>query len=239
MSTNCYLHPSSGAQTAICTHPQEHKLLFAPILMSTNCYLHPSSGAQTAICTHPQEHKLLFAPILMSTNFYLHPSSGAQTAICTHPHEHKLLFAPILMSTNCYLHPSSGAQTAICTLGGSQGRSGLVRKISPSPGLDPRTIQPVASLATHPCLAPWLQKCSEILVLPLLAFLACYNVNFTFRPERKRPFGIPRCRCTDNIKMDLQEVGLGGVNLIDLTQDIVHLAGCCDHGVSDHHNSAS
>jgi hypothetical protein len=29
-------------------------------------------------------------------------------------------------------------------LGGSQGRSGQVRKISPPPGFDPRTFQPVA-----------------------------------------------------------------------------------------------
>jgi hypothetical protein len=30
-------------------------------------------------------------------------------------------------------------------LGGPQGRSGQVRKISPQPGFDPRTVQPVAS----------------------------------------------------------------------------------------------
>jgi hypothetical protein len=33
-------------------------------------------------------------------------------------------------------------------LGGPQGRSWLVRKISPSPGFDPRTVQPVASRYT-------------------------------------------------------------------------------------------
>jgi hypothetical protein len=33
-------------------------------------------------------------------------------------------------------------------LGGSQGRSGRVRKISPAPGLDPRTFQPIASRYT-------------------------------------------------------------------------------------------
>jgi len=32
-------------------------------------------------------------------------------------------------------------------LGGTQGRSGRVRKISPSPGFDPRTVQPVADRA--------------------------------------------------------------------------------------------
>ena len=34
------------------------------------------------------------------------------------------------------------------TLGGYQGRSGRVRKISPPPGFDPRTVQPVASRYT-------------------------------------------------------------------------------------------
>ena len=33
-------------------------------------------------------------------------------------------------------------------LGGSQGRSGQMRKISPPPGFDPRTVQPVASRYT-------------------------------------------------------------------------------------------
>jgi hypothetical protein len=33
-------------------------------------------------------------------------------------------------------------------LGGPQGRSGRVRKISPQPGFDPRTVQPVASRYT-------------------------------------------------------------------------------------------
>ena len=29
------------------------------------------------------------------------------------------------------------------------------------------------------------------------------------KPEGKRPLGRPRRRCEDNIKMDLQEVGIG------------------------------
>jgi len=33
------------------------------------------------------------------------------------------------------------------------------------------------------------------------------------RPEGKRPVGIPRHRWEDNIKMDLQEVGCGGMDL--------------------------
>ena len=39
------------------------------------------------------------------------------------------------------------------------------------------------------------------------------------KPEGKRPLGRPRRRWVDNIKMDLQEVGFGGMDWIDLTQD--------------------
>jgi hypothetical protein len=37
--------------------------------------------------------------------------------------------------------------------------------------------------------------------------------------EGKRLMGIPRCRWEDNIKMDLQEVGCGGMDWIELAQD--------------------
>jgi hypothetical protein len=39
------------------------------------------------------------------------------------------------------------------------------------------------------------------------------------KPERKRPLGRPRRRWEDNIKMVLQEVGCGGMNLIELAPD--------------------
>ena len=39
------------------------------------------------------------------------------------------------------------------------------------------------------------------------------------KPEGKRPFGRPRSRWEDNIKMDLQEVECGGVDWIELAQD--------------------
>ena len=37
--------------------------------------------------------------------------------------------------------------------------------------------------------------------------------------EGKRPLGIPRRRWEDNIKIDLQEVGCGGMDWVDLAQD--------------------
>jgi hypothetical protein len=39
------------------------------------------------------------------------------------------------------------------------------------------------------------------------------------KPEGKGPLGRPRHRWVDNIKMDLREIGWGGVDWIDLTRD--------------------
>ena len=38
-------------------------------------------------------------------------------------------------------------------------------------------------------------------------------------PEVKRPLGRPRCRWEDNIMMDHQEVGCGGMDWIEPAQD--------------------
>jgi hypothetical protein len=49
---------------------------------------------------------------------------------------------------------------------------------------------------------------------------AVYRV-LTGRPEGRRPLGRHRCRWEDNIKMDLREIGINGVNWIQLAQDRV------------------
>jgi hypothetical protein len=51
------------------------------------------------------------------------------------------------------------------------------------------------------------------------------------KPEGKRPLGRPRLRLVDNIKMDLLEIGWGGVDWIGLPQDRNKwgaLAGCLE-----------
>jgi len=40
------------------------------------------------------------------------------------------------------------------------------------------------------------------------------------KPEGKRPVGRPKRRWEDNIKMDLQEVGCGRMDWIELAQDM-------------------
>jgi hypothetical protein len=50
------------------------------------------------------------------------------------------------------------------------------------------------------------------------------------RPEGKRSLGRSRRRWEDNIKMDLRETGIDGVNWIRLAQDGGPMAGFCEHG---------
>ena len=45
------------------------------------------------------------------------------------------------------------------------------------------------------------------------------------RPEGKKPLGRPRHKGKDTIKMELQEVGLRGMDWIDLNQDRDRLCG--------------
>jgi hypothetical protein len=42
---------------------------------------------------------------------------------------------------------------------------------------------------------------------------------FVVKPEGKKPLGRPRRRWDDNIKMDLQEVGCGSMDWIEMAQD--------------------
>jgi hypothetical protein len=46
--------------------------------------------------------------------------------------------------------------------------------------------------------------------------------------EGKKPLGRLRDRWEDNIKMDIQQVGCGGMNWIDLVQNRRNVAGTCE-----------
>ena len=41
----------------------------------------------------------------------------------------------------------------------------------------------------------------------------------TVKPTGRRPLGRPRRRWEDNIRMDLEEIGINGGNWVDLAQD--------------------
>jgi len=63
---------------------------------------------------------------------------------------------------------------------------------------------------------------AKLAVLTPLSLL--YRVLFG-KPEGKSPFGRSRLRREDTIKMDLQEVGFGGMEWIDLAHD---RDSCCE-----------
>ena len=50
------------------------------------------------------------------------------------------------------------------------------------------------------------------------------------KPEGKRPHGRSSRRWEDNITIDLQEVGCGSIDWIDLSQDRDKAAGTCERG---------
>jgi hypothetical protein len=50
--------------------------------------------------------------------------------------------------------------------------------------------------------------------------------NLVGRPKGKRPLRRPRRRWEDNIKLDLREVGINGVNWIQLAENRVHWWAC-------------
>jgi hypothetical protein len=62
-----------------------------------------------------------------------------------------------------------------------------------------------------------------------VALLFLYSRRY-MRPEGNSPLGRPRRRWEDNITMDLQEVGCGGMDWIGLAQDRDKLARNCECG---------
>jgi hypothetical protein len=50
------------------------------------------------------------------------------------------------------------------------------------------------------------------------------------KPEDKRPLGRLMRRWEDNIKLDLREIGIDGVNWIQLAQDRVQWRAFVEHG---------
>jgi hypothetical protein len=49
--------------------------------------------------------------------------------------------------------------------------------------------------------------------------IVLFHTRHIFSTDIKKPLGRPRLRWEDNIRMDLQEVGCGGMDWIGLAQD--------------------
>jgi len=80
-------------------------------------------------------------------------------------------------------------------LGGPQGRSGQVRKISLPPGFDPRTVQPLASryidYANRPTSPIWKNNEITIMIYIVICFKACSSEFFVpFSDVTPRQFGV-------------------------------------------------
>jgi len=78
------------------------------------------------------------------------------------------------------LYPRERPDTHCTRLGGPQGRSGQVRKISPPPGLDPRTVHPVASGYTDYATRPTEFLCYRVKMF-FLDFMRTYMESREFR----------------------------------------------------------
>ena len=53
----------------------------------------------------------------------------------------------------------------------------------------------------------------------MMIIITIIIIIFTGKPAGKRPSGSPRRRCEDNIRMDLQEIGINAGNWVDSAQD--------------------
>ena len=87
----------------------------------------------------------------------------------------------------CSLPPGKTRYPLYRRLGGPQGRSGQVRKISPPPGFDPRSVQPVASRYTNYAIRPTtvslvkVKLCNALLLMALVCtyvYLQLYNISY-------------------------------------------------------------
>jgi hypothetical protein len=69
-------------------------------------------------------------------------------------------------------------------LGGPQGRSGQVQKISPPPGLDPLTVQPVASRYTDCARATYKPSVIVIIIIINIIIISDTAAQLRLRPPR-------------------------------------------------------
>jgi hypothetical protein len=73
-------------------------------------------------------------------------------------------------------------------------------------------------LSVHPVLERYVASILGFSLLYIGEERKMYKV-LVGKPEGRRPLGRPRCRWEDGVRMDIREIGLGGVDWIRLAQD--------------------
>ena len=96
-------------------------------------------------------------------------------------------------------------------LGGPQGRSGQVRKISPPPGFDPRTVQPMASRKVVWWTSEYeVRLSSQKYFITQIIISICYVLQSTFRRKRNtvpyRPYRPRSVRCSHTVTVTVTAV---------------------------------
>ena len=98
-------------------------------------------------------------------------------------------------------------------LGGTQGWSGRVRKISPPPGFDPRTVQPVGSSYNDYANRPTITKCTKPKVrgcycVPIYPLSYLVQINLSVRHLRPSGYFVHRQVRRSNLLCSVHRVQL-------------------------------
>ena len=135
-----------------------NNLSLGSIIKKKKCKVHPCTGTEALYRPYDPQGELRCSSTL---SWPMALEGGEGSASCP----------------GCSLPPGKTQYPLYRRLGGPQGQSRQVRKISPPPGFDPSTVQPVAS-----CYADWATR-------PTSLIIAIWNPNckffFSHHPSHK------------------------------------------------------
>ena len=86
------------------------------------------------------------------------------------------------------LPPGKSRYPLYWRLGGPQGRSGRLQKISPAPGFNPRTVQPVASRYTARAIPAPGKRCIIIIIIIIVVVVVVVGVGVAITSHNSNAF---------------------------------------------------